>query len=87
MGDPTASCTESASGVSAMADSATSIAETAQNWKVTGGGKTTRRGSRRVAASKKKVTQVRDAPTLRQAMACNHRERWLEAMLDEYLTK
>ena len=42
----------------------------------------TPRESRRVAAARKKAARVRDDP-LNQAMACIHRERWLEAMLDE----
>ena len=50
---------------------------------VAGRSKNARRESRRVAASKKKATRVRDEPTLKQAMACIHKERWPEAMLDE----
>ena len=42
-----------------------------------------RRESRRVAAARRNAARVRDDPTLNQAMACIHRERWLEAMLDE----
>ena len=50
---------------------------------MTGGGKNSLRESRRVAASKKKAARVPDEPTLRQAMACTHKDRLLEAMLDE----
>ena len=39
--------------------------------------------SLRVAPFKKKATRVRDEPIRRQAMACIHNERWLEAMLDK----
>ena len=31
----------------------------------------------------KKATRIRDEPTLKQVMACIHKERWLEAMLNE----
>ena len=69
--------------VLAMADSVPPNAETEASQTVTGRSKNARRESRQVAASKKKATRVRDEPTLRQAMACIHKERWLEAMLDE----
>ena len=39
--------------------------------------------SHRVAAAGRNAARVRNDPTLNQAMACIHRERWLEAMLDE----
>ena len=66
-----------------MANSVPPNVETDASQMVTGRSKNARRESRRVAASKKKATHVRDEPTLRQAMACIHKERWLEAMLDE----
>ena len=50
---------------------------------VTGGPAEARCESRRVAAARRDAARVRDDPTLNQAMACIHRERWLEAMLDE----
>ena len=79
----TGSAAVDAKGVLAMADSVPPNAETEASQTVTGRSKNARRESRRVAASKKKATRVRDEPTLRQAMACIHKERWLEAMLDE----
>ena len=66
-----------------MADSVPPNAETEASQTVTGRSKNAQRESCRVAPSKKKATRVRDEPTLRQAMACIHKERWLEAMLDE----
>ena len=70
-------------GVLAMADNVPPNAETATSQTVTGGGKNARCESRHVAASTKKATNVRDEPTLRQALACIHKERWPQAMLDE----
>ena len=50
---------------------------------MTSGAAETRRESRRVAAAQRDAARVRNDPTLNQAMACIHRERWLEVMLDE----
>ena len=50
---------------------------------MTGGGASAQRESRRGAAGRKKAARVRDGPTLNQAMACIHREKWLKAMLYE----
>ena len=74
-GKSTISAAVDAKGVFAMADSVPRIAETEASQTVTGRSKNARRESRRVAASKKKATRVRDEPTLRQAMACIHKER------------
>ena len=82
-GDSTAFSAYSADGVSAMADSVSSVAEEAEVQTVTGGPAETRRESRCVEAARRNAARVRDDPTLNQAMACIHRERWLEAMLDE----
>ena len=82
-GKSTVSVAVDAKGVLAMADSVPPTAETEASQTVTGRSKNARRESHRGAASKKKVTRVLDEPTLRQAMACIHKERWLEAMLDE----
>ena len=82
-GKYTVSVAVDAKGVLSMAGSVPPNAETEVSQTVTGRSKNARRESRRVAASKKKVTCARDEPTLRQAMACIHKERWLEAMLDE----
>ena len=82
-GDSTVFSACSADGVSAMADSVSSVAEEAEVQTVTGGPSEARRESRRVAAARRDAVGVRDDPTLNQAMACIHRERWLEAMLDE----
>ena len=82
-GDSTVFSACSADGVSAMADSVSSVAEEAEVQTVTGGPAEARRESRRVAAARRDAAWVRDDPTLNQAMACFHRERWLEAMLDE----
>ena len=71
------------SGVSAMADSVLPVAEEAEIQTATGEAAQARRESRRVAAAMRNAARVRDDPTLNQAMACIHRERWLEAMLDE----
>ena len=79
----TVSAAVDAKGVLAMADSVPPNAETEASQTVTRGGKSARHESRRVAASKKKATRVRHESTLRQAMACIHKEGWLEAMLDE----
>ena len=70
-------------GVLAMADSVPPTVETEASQTGTGRSKNARREARRGAASKKKAACVRDEPTLRQAMACIHKEIWLEAMLDE----
>ena len=72
-----------AKGVLAMADSVPPTTETEASQTVTGRSKNARRESRRLAASKKKATHFCDEPTPRQAMACIHKDRWLEAMLDE----
>ena len=82
-GDSAAFSAHSASGVSAMADSVPSFAEDAEVQMVTGGAAETRRESCRVAAARRNAARVRDDPTFNHAMACIHRERWLEAMLDE----
>ena len=42
-----------------------------------------RRESSRVAAARRNAVRFRDDPTLNQDVACIHRERWLEGMLDE----
>ena len=73
----------SADGVSAMANSVSSVAEEVEIPTVTGSVAETRRESRHVAAARMNAAMVRDDPTLTQAMACIHRERSLEAMLDE----
>ena len=82
-GDSTVFSACSADGVSAMADSVSSVAGEAEVQTVTGGLAEARRESRRVAAARRDAAGVRDDPTLNQAMAYMHRERWLEAMLDE----
>ena len=82
-GDSTSFSAFSADGVSAMTDSVSSVAEEAEVQTVTGGPAEARRETRRVAAARRDAARVRDDPTLNQAMACIHRERWLEAMLDE----
>ena len=82
-GDPAAFFASPVNGVSAMADSVSPVAEEAEVQTVTGEAAETRRESRRVAAARKNAARVRDDPTLNRAMACIHRERWLEAMLDE----
>ena len=82
-GESTAFSAYSADGVSAMADSVSSVAKEAEVQTVIDGPAETRRESRRVAAARRNAAWVRDDPTLNQAMACIHRERWLEAMLDE----
>ena len=71
--------------VSAEADCVTSDAEKTAPTQVSPvGGKTARRiESRRVAAARKRAAAFSDEPTLNQAMKCIHRERWLEAMLEE----
>ena len=66
-----------------MADSVSSVAEEAEVRTVPGGPAETQRESRHVAAARRDAARVRDDPTLNQAMACIHRECWLEAMLDE----
>ena len=70
-------------GVSAMADSVPPVAEEAEVQTVTCGGASAQRESRRAAAARRNAARVRDEPTLNYAMAGIHRERWLEAMLDE----
>ena len=82
-GDSTVFSAYSADGVSAMADSVSSVAEEAEVQTVTGGPAEARCESRRVAAARRNAARVRDDPTFNQAIACIHRERWLEAMLDE----
>ena len=82
-GDSTVFSAYSADGVSAMADSVSSVAEEAEVKTATGGPAKARCESRRVAAARRNAARVRDDPTLNQAMACIHRERWLEVMLDE----
>ena len=82
-GKSTVSVAVDTKGVLAMADSVPPNAETEASQTETGRSKNARRESRRVAASKKKATRVRDEPTLRQPMACIHKESWLEAMLDK----
>ena len=69
--------------LSAMADCVLPEAEATEIQTVTVGSKSARRESRRVAAAKKKAARCRDEPTLNQAMPWIHRERWLEAMLEE----
>ena len=66
-----------------MADSVSPVVEDAAVQMVTDEAAEARRESRRVAAARRNAARVRDDPTLNQAMACIHRERWLEAMLDE----
>ena len=66
-----------------MADSVPPVTEEAEIQTVTGEAAQACRESRRVAAARRNAAQVRDDPTLNQAMACIHRERWLDAMLDE----
>ena len=66
-----------------MADSVPPVTEEAEIQTVTGQAAQACRESRRVAAARRNAAQVRDDPTLNQAMACIHRERWLDAMLDE----
>ena len=82
-GDSAACSAHSANGVSAMADSVPPVAEEADTQTVTGRPAETQRESCRVAAARRNAARVRDDPTLNQAMACIHRERWLETMLDE----
>ena len=82
-GDSTVFSACSANDVSAMADSVSTVAEEAEVQTVTGGPAEARSESRRVAAARRDTAWVRDDPTLNQAMAGIHRERWLEAMLDE----
>ena len=65
-------------GVSAMADSVPPVAEEAEIQTASGEAAQTCRESRRVAAARRDAVRVRDDPTLNQAMACIHRERWLE---------
>ena len=78
-GDSAAFSAPLAIGVLAMADSVPTIAEEPEVKTVTGDVAE----ARRVAAARRNAARVRDDPTLNQAMACIHRERWLEAMLDE----
>ena len=83
-GDSAAFSTPCANGVSAMDDSAPPVAEEAEVQTVTGGGASVQRESHYVAAARRNADQVRDEPTVNQAMACIHDlERWLKAMLDE----
>ena len=82
-GDSTVFSAYFADGVSAMADSVSSVAEEAEVHTVTGGPAGARCESRRVALARRNAARVKDDPTLNQAMACIHQERWLEAMLDE----
>ena len=80
--DSAACSAHSANGVSAMADSVPPVAEEAEIRTVTGRPAETQRVSRRVAAARRNAARVRDDSTLNQAMACIHRGRWIEAMLD-----
>ena len=82
-GDAAAFFAYSADGVSAMADSVSPVAEEAEVQTVTGGVAETRRESRRAAAARRNAARVMDDPMLNSAVACVHREHWLEAMLDE----
>ena len=82
-GDSAAFSALPTNGISAMADSMSPAAEEAEVQTVTDGLAETQREPRRVAAARRNAARVRDDPTLNQAMACIHRERWLEAMLDE----
>ena len=82
-GDSAACSAYSANGVSAMAESVPPVAEEAVTQTMTGRPAETRRGSRRAAAARRNAVRLRDDPTLNQAIACIHRECWLEAMLDE----
>ena len=66
-----------------MADSVSPNAEEAEVQQVTGSFGETQCESRHVAAARRTAARVRDDPTLNQAMACTHRERLLEAILDE----
>ena len=72
-----------AKGASAIPDSVSPVAEIPEARTVTGGVAEARRESRRVAAIMRNAARVRDDPTFNQAMSCIHRQRWLEAMLDE----
>ena len=83
-GKSTVAVAVDAKAVLAMADSVPPTAETEASQTVTGRSNDARRESRRVAASKKNAKRVRDEPTLRQAMSCIHKERLLEAILDEF---
>ena len=69
--------------VSAMADSVSSVEEEAEVQTVTGGPAEARRESHRVTAATRDSARVRDDSPLNHAMGCIHRERWLDAMLDE----
>ena len=82
-GDSAAYSVSPVNGVSAMADSVPPVAEEAEAQTVTGEAAQARCESRRAAAARRNAARVRDDPTLNLAMACIHRERWLEAMLDE----
>ena len=82
-GDSAACSASLVSVVSAMADSVPPVPEEAEIQTVTGEAAQARRESRRVAPARRSTARVRDDPTLNQAMACIHREVWLEAMLDE----
>ena len=81
-GDSAAFSASPVNGVSAIADSVSPVAEKAEIQTVTGQVAEPRRESRRVAAARNNAGRVRDDPTLNQAMACTHWERWLEAILD-----
>ena len=63
-GDSTVFSAYSADGVSAMADSVSSVAEGAEVQTVTGTPAEARRESRRVAAARRDAARVRDDPTL-----------------------
>ena len=82
-GDSVAFSASLVNGVSAMADSVSPVAEEAEVQTSTVEAAQARRESRRVAAARRNAARVRDDPILNQAVACSHRERWLEAMLDE----
>ena len=82
-GDSTVFSACSADCVSVMADSVSPVAEEAEVQTVTSNPAEARRESRRVAGAMRDAARFRDDPTLNQALACIHRERWLEAMPDE----
>ena len=66
--DSTVFSAYSADGVSAMADSVSSVAEEAEVQTVTGGPAEVRRESRRVAAARRDAARVSDDQPLNQAM-------------------
>ena len=76
---------ECSPGVLAEVDCATPGAEQAAQAMVTPceAVKTARGDSRRVAAPRKKAAAYSDEPSLKEAIKCIHRDKWLEAMQDE----